>query len=180
MIVNKINIHCESKILALGKIIRTMFLSKKYLFLILFLSVGILACQEGKAPQKETSTSTKKEEPKEEVKESEPRPSISIKANQEITSPMTIEVNSEGVWFGFEGELGTIRLLDENDKELGLGIMTAQGEWMKEGPVIYNCELTYKASKSGKGKLFVQNNNASGLKEHDKSFEIPVAYTKTE
>jgi hypothetical protein len=47
-------------------------------------------------------------------------PSANIKAGQKIVSPLNIQVNSEGVWFPNEGELGTIEIVNENNKVLNL------------------------------------------------------------
>ncbi len=160
-----------------------MFFSKKNVFVFLSFIICLSGCSEkqsesNKNPAKDTVKV--EENSNSNSEESKLYPSINISSNQTITSPMPIEINSEGVWFGFEGELGTISLLDETNKALGTGIMTAKGEWMKKGPVQYTCKLTYNATKSGKGKLLIKNNNPSGLTERDKSFELPVRYTKTE
>lgn len=105
-------------------------------------------------------------------------PSINIKADQLLKSPLKITVNSEGKWSGFEGELGTIELLDEHNNTLGQCILSTTENWMVNGPVNYNCDLIYNTDSSGKGTLVVKNNNPTGKVEHDKSFIIPVQYIK--
>ncbi len=106
-------------------------------------------------------------------------PSVNIKANDKIASPVDIKVNSEGLWFGFEGELGTVTLVDASGKKLGLGILSTTENWMTKDPVNYKTTLSYKAEKSGNGKLIFKGKNPSGDKIRDKSFEIPVTYEKS-
>lgn len=103
-------------------------------------------------------------------------PSINIDANDIVKSPLKISVNSEGKWAGFEGELGTIELFDENDNTIGRCILSTTENWMVIGPVNYHCELEYNAGSPGNGRLLVQKNNPTGEEEFDKSFEIPVQY----
>lgn len=108
------------------------------------------------------------------------RPTINLKANQIIQSPLNIIVNSEGKWGGFEGELGTAELIDETGKQLGLCILSTKENWMVKGPVIYNCDLKFAAHSAGSGKIVIKNNNPTGMAEHDKSFEIPIEYSVSE
>ena len=89
-------------------------------------------------------------------------------------------MNSKGIWFAFEGELGTVELLDKSNNVLGLCILSTNENWMVKGSVEFNCLLEYRATNSGEGTLVVKNNNASGKPELDKSFSIRVFYTKTE
>lgn len=56
------------------------------------------------------------------------RPTISVIPYDVITSPLTININSMGVWSAHEGELGIIQLIDSDGKELGYGIMSATEE----------------------------------------------------
>ena len=114
------------------------------------------------------------------VEELTNRPTINLKPNQIIHSPTTVIVNSQGKWGGFEGELGTVELVDKTGKQLGLCILSTKENWMVKGPVIYNCDLTFTAQSAGNGKLVIKNNNPTGMVEHDKSFEIPVDYSGSE
>lgn len=103
-------------------------------------------------------------------------PSINIEAGQVIGSPLKITVNSEGKWGGFEGELGTIELFDQENNTIGLCILSTTENWMVNGPVRYNCDLEFNASLTGNGRLVVKNNNPTGEPKFDKSFVIPVRY----
>lgn len=102
------------------------------------------------------------------------RPTVNIKPNQIIQSPLDIQVNSEGEWGGFEGELGTVELFDTQSTRLGLCVLSTTENWMVKGPVHYNCILEFDDSSTSTGKLVFRNNNPTGMVEHDKSFEIPI------
>jgi len=103
-------------------------------------------------------------------------PSINVSTNQILESPFKIRVNSEGKWYGFEGELGTIELFDKNKNSISLCILSTTENWMVKGPVNYYCDLKYNVESSGNGRLVIKNNNPSGHAEYDKSFAIPVRY----
>jgi len=103
-------------------------------------------------------------------------PTINIRQNQTVETGTNIIVNSQGKWFGFEAELGTVELLNNQGQQLGLCILSTTENWMVQGPVNYNCTLEYNSSDGGTGKLVVKNNNPSGEVEHDKAFEIPISY----
>lgn len=105
-------------------------------------------------------------------------PTINIEAGQVIESPLKIKVNSEGKWGGFEGELGTIELFDQQNNTIGLCILSTTENWMVKGPVNYNCDLEFNVSTSGDGRLVIKNNNPTGDIEFDKSFVIPVQYVE--
>ncbi len=86
-------------------------------------------------------------------------------------------MNSQGVWYASEGELGWISLIDENGIELAKGILSAEGEWMKSGPVMFSTILNFDPSNSEKGKLIIHNNPGDGDGDEagtNINFEIPV------
>ncbi|MEE9349293.1 MAG: hypothetical protein V3U80_04540 [Flavobacteriaceae bacterium] len=137
------------------------------------------------------TTSCKKKEAVKDVTETKPElihkktndviskkyPSVNIKANQKITSPLKIKVNSLGIWSAFEGEIGTVRLYGAANKQLGnVGILHVSDgvDWMVEGNVPFDATITFEAGKSSKGKLVFDNNNPG--EGDDKSFEIPVQF----
>ena len=157
----------------------TGFLYFIFLLLVSILGTGCNGDNSTKdAEEKKVATAVAKtEETKEEkVASRKPLPSVNIKPNDKIDSPTKIEVNSKGVWFGFEGELGTVVLVNEEGEKLGLGILKTTENWMVKGPVNYQCNLAYDANKAGNGKLVFSNNNPSGEEKNDQSFEIPVSY----
>lgn len=99
------------------------------------------------------------------------------KANEKIASPLTIKgiVNGNG-WTGFEGQVGTVRLFDQDGKELALGILTATGDWMQL-PTNFETKLFFDYTGENPGKLVFYNENASGEPERNKTFELPVVLT---
>lgn len=92
-----------------------------------------------------------------------------------ITSPLKVTGTIPSSWM-FEG-IFPIKLLDEAENVIAQTSAkeATPGSWMKEGLVEFTATLTFKAS-TGSGTLVIQNDNASGLSENDKSFEVPVAF----
>ena len=112
-----------------------------------------------------------------EVTDDNPKhPSVDVKANQTITSPLTLNINSEGAWLANEGELGTVELFDKNNKSLGSAIMSSKdGEWMTTGPAAFIATLNFTVSEAQTGNLVFHNNVVSdeGI-DREMSFHIPV------
>ncbi len=111
-------------------------------------------------------------------------PTANIKRWQKITSPLTVKVNSQGVWFAWEGELGTVKIVDENGKVLNLknewGILSsADGNWMHSKPAFFKTSIPFDAKGAKKGKIIIYNNSGPGDGEEagtSYSFEIPVTF----
>jgi hypothetical protein len=104
-------------------------------------------------------------------------PSINIQPGDRITSPLEVRVNSEGVWFAFEGEIGWVQLLDGKGNELSRGILHAEGEWMKKGPVMFSTTLNFDSKHFQSGKLIVHKNIGPGDGDEAgkaESFEVRV------
>lgn len=104
---------------------------------------------------------------------------FSPKENEMISSPLKIigMVKGDG-WTGFEGQVGTVKLFDSSGKELAIGILTAQGEWMQ--PIIdFETNLFFDYPGDGFGNLIFYNENASGEPERDKTFILPVKLQKS-
>lgn len=149
---------------------------------VLFMLIGLL-CQcnsGGNQNSSEAHTAQAEAEPIQEIQHSQVSdlPTINIEKGQTLESPIKITVNSEGKWGGFEGELGTIELFDDNNNTIGLCILSTTENWMVQGPVNYYCDLVYHAGSSGNGRMVIKNNNPTGEVEHDKSFVIPIKYVK--
>ena len=97
-----------------------------------------------------------------------PRPS------QVIRSPLKIIGSASGVWF-FEGDF-PVRLLNAAGEQIAVGIAIAQGEWMTEDFVSFEAELDFSSPGFGKGKLILQKDNPSDLRELDDQLEVPVIF----
>lgn len=95
-------------------------------------------------------------------------------ANEEISSPLKITgtVTGNG-WGGFEGQVGTVKLLNGTGKELAAGILTATTEWTTL-PTNFETTLNFATPETENGSLVFKNENASGSPAKDKIFSLPV------
>lgn len=100
----------------------------------------------------------------------------SPKENEKIKSPLKISGQARGDWF-FEGQF-TAEVYDKNENLLGIGILTAKGDWMTENFVPFEGELEFSQPKTQNGKLRFLSANPSGLAENQKIFEIPIQFEK--
>lgn len=94
--------------------------------------------------------------------------------NQVISSPLTITGQARGNWF-FEAT-APVRLLDGNDRQIAVGFITAQGEWMTTNFVPFSGQLTFAPPNTNTGTLVLEKNNPSGLPQNDQSITIPVRF----
>lgn len=111
-------------------------------------------------------------------------PSINIKPNQKITSPLKIIVNSRAVWFASEGELGNIQIVDNQGNVLNekddYGILGCdEDNWMTDKPVNFSTILKFDPKGAKEGKIIVYSDPGEGDGEEAGvmySFEIPVRF----
>jgi len=105
----------------------------------------------------------------------------SPKADELISSPLEISGSTNGKgWNGFEGQVGTVRLLDSNGNQLGrTAILTATTEWTNP-PVKFQTSISFVSDSEQSGTLVFHNENASGLPENDKEFVLKVKIPKVE
>lgn len=103
----------------------------------------------------------------------------SLKEGDTISSPIKIKgtVNGSG-WTGFEGQVGTVKILDSKGESLGMAILNATTDWMKP-QVSFEANLAFQSATEQAGTLVFNNENASGLPENDKQFAISVKIVKT-
>lgn len=99
-----------------------------------------------------------------------------ITQNQEITSPVVIEGEARGGWF-FEGQF-RVQVVGDNGKILGSTVAQAKGEWMTNDFVPFIATVDFETPLFPNGKIILQNDNPSGLKENEKSFIIPVLFSQ--
>ena len=94
-------------------------------------------------------------------------------ANAEVSSPLKIigQVRGNG-WSGFEGQVGSVRLIDGNGTEIISGPLTATTEWTKL-PTDFETTLKFDGAP-GNATLVFHNENPSGLPQNDKTFILPV------
>jgi len=98
----------------------------------------------------------------------------SPKANEEISSSLKITgvVNGNG-WTGFEGQVGTVKLLNVNGQELATGILAATTEWTTL-PTNFETTLNFATNNAGPATLVFKNENPSGDPSRDKTFSLSV------
>lgn len=92
----------------------------------------------------------------------------------EITSPLEITGEARGTWF-FEASF-PIRLTDENGKVLGSAVAMAQGDWMTEEFVPFKATLVFDPKTARAGKIILDKDNPSDMRELDASLEMPVSF----
>lgn len=91
----------------------------------------------------------------------------------EISSPLKIVGVTNG-WGGFEGQVGTVKLLDSNGEQLGqTAILSATTDWTKP-PVNFEANISFVSLGTQNGTLVFNNENPSGLAQYDKQFILPV------
>jgi len=98
----------------------------------------------------------------------------SPKENAWVLSPLEIAgtVNGDG-WTGFEGQVGTIQLLDNKGKELASGILKATTDWTSL-PTKFGAVLNFAPNNFGLWTLVFKNENPSGDPSKDKEFVLHV------
>lgn len=99
---------------------------------------------------------------------------INVSANQQITSPLTIEGEARGSWY-FEASF-PVELLDGNGKRLAILPAQAIGEWMTAEFVPFSITLTFAKPTTATGTLILRNDNPSGLPENERYISIPVRF----
>jgi len=98
----------------------------------------------------------------------------SPRPNQVISSPLIIQGEARGTWF-FEGDF-PVYLLDDNGKELKIGIARAESDWMTEDFVPFEAKIEFQQPKTKPGILVFKKDNPSGLPEHDDELRMPVRF----
>ena len=103
------------------------------------------------------------------------------KADQAITSPLTISGEARGTWF-FEATFPVI-LVDWDGLIIAEHYAEARADWMTEEFVPFEAVLEFENPAfpgadethfSRRGSLILKKSNPSGLPEHDDALEIPV------
>ncbi len=95
-------------------------------------------------------------------------------AGDVLTPGTTLVGQARGNMF-FEASF-PVRVLDADGTELGLGLATAQGEWMTSDFVPFTVQLDFKPPTGELGLLRFERDNASGLPEFDLNVDVPVRF----
>ena len=99
------------------------------------------------------------------------------RANEEVSSPITISGKARGNWF-FEASF-PITVVNWDGLIIGEGIATADGDWMTTEFVPFTAHVSYTLATGtpyNRGALILKKDNPSGLPEHDDSREIPILF----
>lgn len=101
---------------------------------------------------------------------------FSLEENEVVTSPLKITgyINGDG-WTGFEGQVGTVKLLDQNGKELASTYLKAITEWTKL-PTSFESNLEFKIPDTESGQLVFHNENVPGDPARDKTFIVSIKF----
>ena len=99
---------------------------------------------------------------------------FSPQPDQEVASPLKITgvVRGDG-WGGFEGQVGSVKLLDYKGNQLAEAPLTATTEWTSL-PTSFETTLNFTAANSGPATLMFHNENPSGDPARDRIFSLPV------
>lgn len=98
-------------------------------------------------------------------------------ANAVVNSPLTVSGYVDGTnrWTGFEGQVGSVTLLDGNGNILAQQPLTATTDWM-QFPTNFSTTLIFSAPATAAGTLVFKNENASGMPEYEREFRLPVKF----
>ncbi len=157
-----------------------LFTTRYFIALIAFGSLVLCnSCkniaQEKSKEKKEIVTDTKEKTIKKTIPKTN-QPIVNITPNQKITSPLKILVNSKGFWLASEGELGTVTLVDDNNKIIVSGILSStDGNWMTSGDAQFSSTLTFDSKGKKRGKLLFKNRLVR-KNDVEKTIEIPVQF----
>ena len=98
--------------------------------------------------------------------------------NQSISSPLIVKGQARGNWF-FEASF-PVKLYDESNQLLVLGVAQAQGNWMTEDFVSFEARLEFTSPGAGQGTLRLEKDNPSGLPENDDALIVPIRFGAAE
>lgn len=94
--------------------------------------------------------------------------------NSAVISPLTIEGMAKGPWY-FEAVF-PVEITDAQHRSLGKKFVTATKDWMSESLVPFTGELEFQKPTTKTGYLIFKNDNPSGDKKNEKTFEMPIDF----
>jgi hypothetical protein len=77
------------------------------------------------------------------------------------SSPLEVTGSARGFWY-FEGEFN-VYIYDDRGEELGIGIATAQGDWMTEGFVPFTGQISFENPTTPGGRVVFKQSDPSGI-----------------
>ncbi|MFH0791742.1 MAG: GerMN domain-containing protein [bacterium] len=93
-----------------------------------------------------------------------------------VSSPINITgyVNDRE-WAAFEGQVGSVVLIDNEGKTIGEAVLTATTDWMRF-PVYFETEIKYNIPVGKDGFLIFRNENPSGIETKNHSIKVPIVF----
>ncbi|HSR89426.1 MAG TPA: Gmad2 immunoglobulin-like domain-containing protein [Candidatus Udaeobacter sp.] len=109
-----------------------------------------------------------------------PQPGLVVdtpKVNALVSSPLIVSgyVEGKNSWGGFEGQAGTVKLVDSNGKFLAMDVLKATTDWTKR-PTSFTASLNFAAPQTTNGALVFRNENPTGNPEFDREFRLLVKF----
>ncbi len=162
-----------------------MIKKTKTLTILILILFSIYSCKENKNVETTTEIGKNVDEKGNNVENPGRKiPTTNIKDHQKITSPLYLKVNSEGVWFASEGELGLVKIVDNNNKLLNkngnFGILsTIDGNWMHSNPAFFETKINFEIKGAKNGKIIITSNPGEGDGDEAGTIytiEIPVTF----
>lgn len=93
-----------------------------------------------------------------------------------VSSPLSIYGTVKQKWGIFEGEAGTVTLYDGNGKNLGVGILRVDGDWMRDPELKFETEINFTKPSTSSGMLvFIGNSPKEG--SFAGSYKLPVVFS---
>ncbi|MDD4409195.1 MAG: Gmad2 immunoglobulin-like domain-containing protein [Candidatus Pacebacteria bacterium] len=99
-----------------------------------------------------------------------------IKEGDLVKSPLEVigKVNGDG-WIGFEGRVGVIEILDDDNKVIASKEMMATSEWTKES-IDFKVKVEFETPKTDSGFVVIYNENPSGLEANNRQKIMRVRF----
>lgn len=91
-----------------------------------------------------------------------------------ISNPVLVEGEARGYWY-FEASF-PVKIVDENGKQLGIGIAQAQKEWMTTDFVPFSVNINFDWPATKNGTIILEKDNPSGLPENADERRIPIKF----
>ncbi|HBD05097.1 TPA: hypothetical protein DCZ32_01410 [Candidatus Uhrbacteria bacterium] len=97
-----------------------------------------------------------------------------IEQYSKIESPLIVSGEARGYWF-FEASF-PVRVIDSDEKELGVGIAQAKSEWMTQDFVPFEVTIEFVKPETEIGWIVLEKDNPSGLPENADELRVPVRF----
>ena len=97
---------------------------------------------------------------------------------QPTENPVHLIGEARGYWY-FEADF-PVKVYDSNDNLLGVGVATAQEDWMSEDFVPFRSQIGYNTPQTETGYIILEKDNPSGLPENGDFLKVPIQFLEFE